>query len=144
MICVKKTMYVIKLPATNTVWAGVLESTNWPPNHRIIQSTNTPKNSDIGEARSRLKFILFLIKFSLVLVPKNFEPISFSALKALIILSPVSVSSNIDIKVPNCSCDCVDCFFRDLLTLPIINPITGSSTSRNNDNCGLIKTSIVK
>ena len=100
--------------------------TSLPPKYKTQQRTSTPMNSDKGEARSFLNIILFLRCVSVSLLVKNFVRCSFSALNALITRNPPSVSSSIDISVPISSCDCVDCFRSERLTLPMINPVNGS------------------
>ena len=92
----------------------------------------------MGEARSFLNAILFRSTLRAVFVVVNLFSNIVSALKALIILSPESVSSNIDIMVPNSSCDSVDCFLSERLSLPIKKPVTGNNTSSTNERSGLI------
>ena len=67
--------------------------TNCPPNHNTPHKIITPKVSEIGEAKSRLFNILFLILKISSTNPKNCFFTLPSALKALIILKPVKVSS---------------------------------------------------
>ena len=70
--------------------------------------------------------------------------IFFSAMKALMIRSPPSVSSSCDSMLPHSLCAVVPCALRRLLTCPIIMPAIGATTMTNRVSCQLTNIMVAK
>ena len=115
-----------------------------PPNQSTIIIITVPRNSLRGWARDCLVATLLEAFLSSLLTLVNLPTILSSAMNALMMRSPPSVSSSWDIvslHLPWASRDCLLSFFP---TAPMPHAITGTTRSVNRVSCQLVYMSVPK
>ena len=116
----------------------------YPPNHSTITMMIVPKNSDIGWAAFCLIAIaLASRRYSSLMLTKRCD-IFFSAMKALMIRSPPSVSSSCASMSPHLPWTAADWLFSLRLTVPIIHPAKGATRMTKSVICQLIHSMVEK
>ena len=117
---------------------------NVPPNHSTATIRMVPKNSLIGCAIAwRIATLFVASRSSLLHLVKRLIILS-SAIKALMMRKPPSVSSNCDIVSLHFACASSDWRFSFLPTTPINQPIPGNTIIVKRVNCQLTVTNVTK
>ena len=115
-----------------------------PPNHNTMTMSIVPRNSLIGCAICwRMLTRLMVLRYRLLDSVKRVF-IFFSALKALMMRRPPSVSSSCDIKSLHCPWAMSEPRFSFFPTVPITQPMMGTMAMVNKVSCQLIIISVVK
>ena len=116
----------------------------YPPNHNTTTMMIVPKNSDMGWAALwRIAIEHTSLRYASLILTKRFI-ILCSAINALIIRRPPSVSSSCASISPQRPCTVADCDFNLRLTLPITHPASGATTITNTVNCQLTVSIVAK
>ena len=115
-----------------------------PPNHSTITMTHVPRNSLMGWAEVwRITIWFIAVRKSLLILIKRCS-ILLSAMKALMMRKPPSVSSSCDMISPHCDCATTDWLLSFLLITPITQPARGSTTITNSVSCQLTLKRVMK
>ena len=103
-----------------------------------------PRNSDMGcAALWRIAIALTSFLYSSLILIKRCN-ILCSAMNALMMRRPPSVSSSWANMSPQRFCTVADCDFNLRLTLPMIQPASGATTMTNTVNCQLTVSMVAK
>src|SRR4030095_6586664 len=114
------------------------DNTNFPPKYMTTTNTQAPRNSLIGDARSVLRYILFMVVVYFTFRSSNLSCIGFSALNALMMRRPDNVSSMMLSNAPNLSLLLTEVRFRLFPIWVINNAVNGNKMKTKMVSCGLM------
>ena len=115
-----------------------------PPNQRTTIIIIDPRNSLTGCASACRIATLDVVRLSSLLVCRNLSFILSSAMNALMILSPPSVSSSWDMVSLHFACASRDSLLSCLPIALMAHAIRGTTRSVNRVSCQLVKSSVAK